>query len=177
MFKELGLTLPFLYFQCFVLSTLNVAPTQLHPNSWAFIRAFEVLCNICPTTSKFFHFYALRLGKQARWVFLHGRLNNRLFSLFTSSYKHFKTSFFKVSSSPDVLSFFLNQQGETKFLLYWTRSPCRIFDPYHRLSTFEKEEVDFLVKIAPLDCQSLLKLPTDKDHDQSWQSKIVAIML
>ena len=27
-----------------VLQLLNVAPTQLHPNSWAYLQAFRVLC-------------------------------------------------------------------------------------------------------------------------------------
>lgn len=98
MFKELELTLPFSVFHCSVLSALHIAPTQLHPNSWAFVRASEVQCtklNISPTTTKFFHFYTLRLGKKARWVSLNGRHHNRLFSLFTSSYKHFKKNFFQ----------------------------------------------------------------------------------
>lgn len=167
-------------FHCSVLSALNVAPTQLHPNRWASIRAFGVLCtelSIPPTTSKFFHFYSLRLGKRARWVSLHDRHNNRLFSLFTSSYKHFKKIFFKVRSAPEVLSFILNQQGEPCFPLYWTRSPWRIADTYPKLSTFEKEEVDFLAELAPMDCQGLLKLPTDTNHQESWQSKIIVILL
>lgn len=61
-FKELRLTLSFSSFQCFVLSTLNVVPSQLHPNSWAFIRAFEVLCtklHISPTTEKLFLWHPL----------------------------------------------------------------------------------------------------------------------
>ncbi|RDX89358.1 hypothetical protein CR513_28935, partial [Mucuna pruriens] len=41
---KLGAQLPFSNFQCLVLKILNIAPTQLHPNSLAFIRAFEILC-------------------------------------------------------------------------------------------------------------------------------------
>ncbi|RDX88647.1 hypothetical protein CR513_29739, partial [Mucuna pruriens] len=41
---KLGAWLPFTDFQCLVLRTLNVAPTQLHPNSWAFVWDFEILC-------------------------------------------------------------------------------------------------------------------------------------
>ena len=35
--------LPFTQFECASLNQVNVAPSLLHPNNWAFIRAFEVL--------------------------------------------------------------------------------------------------------------------------------------
>ena len=41
-FKDLGLHLPFNDFQMGVLNHLNLAPSQLHPNAIAFIRAFEI---------------------------------------------------------------------------------------------------------------------------------------
>ncbi|RDX96311.1 hypothetical protein CR513_21027, partial [Mucuna pruriens] len=41
---KLGVKLPFTHFEQVVLRVLNVAPTQLHPNNWAFVRAFELLC-------------------------------------------------------------------------------------------------------------------------------------
>ena len=43
-FKDLGLQLPFSDFQVGVFSHLGLAPSQLHPNSLAFIRAFELTC-------------------------------------------------------------------------------------------------------------------------------------
>lgn len=36
-FKELHVQLPFMDFECEILSTLNVALVQFHPNSWAFL--------------------------------------------------------------------------------------------------------------------------------------------
>jgi len=41
-FKRLRLRLPFTFFEKDLLTELNVAPCQLHPNAWAFIRAFEI---------------------------------------------------------------------------------------------------------------------------------------
>ncbi|RDX63438.1 hypothetical protein CR513_58132, partial [Mucuna pruriens] len=41
---ELGIKLPFTHFERSVFRVLNIAPTQLHPNSWTFVRAFELLC-------------------------------------------------------------------------------------------------------------------------------------
>ncbi|MED6117184.1 hypothetical protein PIB30_107624 [Stylosanthes scabra] len=42
-FAEIGIRFPFTKFECAVLRQLNCAPSQMHPNSWAFIQAFEVL--------------------------------------------------------------------------------------------------------------------------------------
>lgn len=139
MFKDLDIRLPFFTFQCDVLCRLNVALTQLHPNSWAFLRAFETLCAelyITPTSSKLFHFYSIRLRsldispRSSKQVTLH------LISIINhqSSYKYFNTDFFKVRSAPNKLAFFLNQEGMPKFPLYWTRNPCRVTDPYNKLS-------------------------------------------
>ncbi|RDX81015.1 hypothetical protein CR513_38358, partial [Mucuna pruriens] len=40
---KLGIRLPFTKSERAILHALNIAPTQLHPNYWAFIRAFELL--------------------------------------------------------------------------------------------------------------------------------------
>jgi len=44
-FERLGLRLPFNDFEKGLLTLLNVAPTQLHTNSWTFVRAFSILCS------------------------------------------------------------------------------------------------------------------------------------
>ncbi|RDX73996.1 hypothetical protein CR513_46311, partial [Mucuna pruriens] len=40
---KLRIQLPFTQFERAVLRTLNIAPTQPHPNSWAFLQVFELL--------------------------------------------------------------------------------------------------------------------------------------
>jgi len=42
-FKRIGMRLPFSAFEWELLTEINVAPAQLHPNSWAFIKAFGIL--------------------------------------------------------------------------------------------------------------------------------------
>ncbi|MED6200788.1 hypothetical protein PIB30_088658, partial [Stylosanthes scabra] len=42
-FVDIRVRFPFTEFECGVLSQLKCAPTQIHPNAWAFIRAFEIL--------------------------------------------------------------------------------------------------------------------------------------
>lgn len=44
MFSKVDLRLPLSSFEKGVLTELNVVPTQLHPNNWAFIQAFHILC-------------------------------------------------------------------------------------------------------------------------------------
>jgi len=66
-FKRIRQRLPFNSFERELLTETNVTPTQLHPNSWAFIRAFSILCNFfghAPSVDVFLHFFeAKSLGK------------------------------------------------------------------------------------------------------------------
>ena len=39
-FGQLGITLPFTQFETDLLWSCNVAPSQLHPNSWGFVKIF-----------------------------------------------------------------------------------------------------------------------------------------
>ncbi|KAL5180450.1 hypothetical protein HKD37_01G001587 [Glycine soja] len=55
MFKVLSQVLSWITFQHALLEHLNMAPSQLHPNSWAMVKAFEILCpffNIRPSVSR-----------------------------------------------------------------------------------------------------------------------------
>ena len=66
LFQVLGLILPLTAFQCALLYHLNVALSQLHPNSWAIVMAFEILCpffNIQPSVSVLFFFQRKLFGK------------------------------------------------------------------------------------------------------------------
>ena len=50
-FKRILLRLPLLNFEKELLTEINVAPAQLHSNSWAFVWGFIILC----TQLAFFH--------------------------------------------------------------------------------------------------------------------------
>jgi len=61
--KELDITFPLSPFECRMLTTMNVAPSQLHPNSWAFLKAFPILCHklhIESTINVLMYFYQLK---------------------------------------------------------------------------------------------------------------------
>jgi len=52
---------------------MDVAPSQLHINNWAFLRAFHILCHflhIRSTVNKFMFFYQLKYGDPVGWVSL-----------------------------------------------------------------------------------------------------------
>ncbi|RDY06531.1 hypothetical protein CR513_09465, partial [Mucuna pruriens] len=63
LFSKLDITLPFTKFEQVVLCLLNIVPTQLHPNSWAFVWVFKLLSEDMgreSSLSVFFWFFSLR---------------------------------------------------------------------------------------------------------------------
>ncbi|CAJ2673725.1 unnamed protein product [Trifolium pratense] len=106
-FKEMGLRLPFSPFAASVLKALQVAPSQLHPNSWSFIMGFEHLCSyrdVRPTLPLFFRIFKIQrkptrdAGQEPRqnWVSLKHHEDVKLFKMFVDSIKDFKGRYFVV---------------------------------------------------------------------------------
>ncbi|GAU31736.1 hypothetical protein TSUD_146230 [Trifolium subterraneum] len=61
--QTLNLWLPFTAFESQILRVMNVDPCQLHPNSWAFMKAFEIVCEyleIVPTAGIFSCFFQVK---------------------------------------------------------------------------------------------------------------------
>jgi hypothetical protein len=68
-FKDMGFRLPFSDFQREMLRWTKLSPSQIHPNSYAFMRAFELLCDylrIPASKNVFFSFFTVQRG--ANWV-------------------------------------------------------------------------------------------------------------
>ncbi|PNX67541.1 hypothetical protein L195_g055684, partial [Trifolium pratense] len=107
-FKELMFSLPFSPLMIGVLRTLRVAPSQLHPNSWEFILAFEHLCAnraVRPTLPLFFRIFKIqrkttrgedRAVPRQNWVSLKQQDDVRLFKMFADSVRHFKERYYIV---------------------------------------------------------------------------------
>jgi len=75
-FSQLHVWLSLDGFTIGVLRALNVAPTQLHPNSWAYLQAFRILCQslyLEPTPYAFLYFYDTRPQRPATWLSLISR--------------------------------------------------------------------------------------------------------
>ncbi|MCI57434.1 hypothetical protein A2U01_0078685, partial [Trifolium medium] len=74
---------------------MNLAPSQLHPNLMAFLRAFELVCQyleVEPIVPLFFRVFKLqrqpsRDGRHG-WVSLKQQV--KLFKMFVDSVRHFK---------------------------------------------------------------------------------------
>jgi len=119
-FKRLKLRLPLTGFEHALLTEVNVAYAQLHPNSWAFVRAFSILCNHLdhtPSVDVFLYFFEAKNPGKRLWLSFNGVAGRVLLTLFQQSYKSFKKKFFKVSCSvhdPTLLD---------GFPLYWVEKP------------------------------------------------------
>ncbi|KOM33225.1 hypothetical protein LR48_Vigan01g278100 [Vigna angularis] len=127
-FYDLYVRLPLTIFQMDVLRTLNVAPSQLHPDSWGYIQAVAVICQalaIRPIVALFLHFFRCRLIARKGWVSLISEPGNALLELYSQSYRGFKDKFFKVLILDSGRTHFFDEDGNPKFPLYWTQDPLR----------------------------------------------------
>ena len=121
-FKRIKLRLPLTGFEQALLTEINVAPTQLHSNGWAFVRAFTILCNhlgFTPSVDVFLYFFEAKSPGKKLWVSFNGVVGRSLLTLFQQFYKGFKGKFFKVcctAHDPTLLDGFpLYWVGELKF--------------------------------------------------------------
>jgi len=116
--SQLHVRLPLDDFSMGVLRALNVAPTQLHPNSWAYMQAFHVLCQslyLQPSPHAFLYFYDTRPRQPTTWLSLVSRPSINRLDTFSQSFKHFKDGYFKVVVKEEGRSHFFNADGSTKF--------------------------------------------------------------
>ncbi|QHO53466.1 uncharacterized protein DS421_2g48200 [Arachis hypogaea] len=82
--KTRASSFPFSSFECDVLTQLNCAPSQLHPNSWAFLKAFPCLMSFLeysPTLGVFFSLFQSKgvRSKETEYPFY---LDDELFEKF-----------------------------------------------------------------------------------------------
>ncbi|KEH17193.1 hypothetical protein MTR_0034s0130 [Medicago truncatula] len=94
-FIDMGFRLPFSEFQREMLCWTKMSPLQIHPNSYAFMRAFELLCvYLCLPASKnvFFSFFTVQSGTD--WVSF--RQTQKMFEVFAGKVRSFKERFFLV---------------------------------------------------------------------------------
>ena len=115
-FKKVKLRLPFTRFERELLTELNIAPAQLHPNSWAFVRAFQIICahlGLPASVDVFLFLFEAKNPGDRLWVSLNGIAGRSILSIFQQSYKDWKGKFVKVCQNdqdPSLLD---------GFPLYW----------------------------------------------------------
>ncbi|MCH80669.1 hypothetical protein A2U01_0001441 [Trifolium medium] len=159
--QPLNIWLPFTPFEAEMLKVLNVAPTQLHPNSWAFVKAFEVMClgfELEPSIGVFFSFYHIKNLKPQALVSLSSQPNRRLLSLYASNFKNFKNSFFRVRCGDQFPDLMYDEVEDPLFPFYWTNNPRLIKGAvFEALSDFEQDTVSFLDSYALMDTADILR--------------------
>ncbi|RDX98501.1 hypothetical protein CR513_18559, partial [Mucuna pruriens] len=156
--SKLGIRLPFSHFEQAVLQGLNVAPTQLHPNGWAYVRAFELLCEDlgkAPSLGVFFWFYTVKKTEKVGWTSLCSRPKRKLFQPFLASYKKFKTQFFKVTPGDVDPNLLVDRVGRPFFPLFWTHQPAVSI-------TVNLDDLDSWEKVFAKELSELPLLPSAK---------------
>ncbi|KOM47816.1 hypothetical protein LR48_Vigan07g152000 [Vigna angularis] len=161
MVKDLKVLLPFSDFQMSVLRTLNLAPTQLHPNGWAFMQAFSAICSglaLYPTAAAFLYFFHVQPHPSKPWVSFRTIGNRHLLNLFNSSYKDFKNHFFKVVPTETGQQSFYFPTGEAKFPFYWTRDPRKVLSwPKPQMAPEDLDLINQLCQLPPKSsCRALI---------------------
>jgi len=89
-FKKVKLRLPFTRFKRELLTELNVAPAQLHPNSWAFVTAFQIMCahlGLPASVDVFLFLFEAKNPGDRLWISLNGIAGWSILSIFQQSYK------------------------------------------------------------------------------------------
>ena len=127
MFTRLGVRLPFSPFVQDLLSRCSVAPSQLHPNSWAAVRSFELVCRYLdlPASVPVFLFLFLctlptKEGKHKKgYMSFRAQPHRRIFGLFEDSFHGFKWEYFKVRPVQGHHPFWLSPEGVRRFPTYW----------------------------------------------------------
>ncbi|RDX66871.1 hypothetical protein CR513_54314, partial [Mucuna pruriens] len=144
-----------------ILQTLNVAPTQLHPNNWAFVRAFELLyedLGRAPSLSVFFWFFSLRKTTKVGWTSLSIRPKRKLLKPFLESFKVFKDRIFKVSRGATGPNILIDNSGDPFFPLHWTPQPIvSVTVAKKNLEEWEKEFVAELHGLRLLSAAEIIK--------------------
>ncbi|MED6113297.1 hypothetical protein PIB30_069488 [Stylosanthes scabra] len=124
-FTKVGVRVPFSEFEIEVLNGYEVVPSQIHPNSWGFIRAYEVICREFrfPTSLGVFH-HLFKLTKpfskdKQQWLSFRANQGRKVFEMNEESVRDFKNLYLKVVSQPGSTPFWINREGEYRFPLTW----------------------------------------------------------
>ncbi|MED6160715.1 hypothetical protein PIB30_054001 [Stylosanthes scabra] len=169
---EIGIRFSFTEFECAVLRQLNCAPSQIHPNSWEFIRAFEVLMEYLqeePSLGLFFYLFQAKGVERGIWVTLSSHKGRTVFSLFKATYRDFKNFYIKVRSPEDVMPFFLDEKLSQKFPLYWCRKPVQC------LGVEELSERDAEMKVPDCNTASLKSFFKQRAERELSSSHVVKV--
>jgi hypothetical protein len=165
--EEFGVKIPFTPFEMDVLKFLNVAPTQIRPNSWAFIRAFEILCKALglePSVGAFLCFYGTKDVNKGTWIAICAHPGKRLFPQYACNFKkEWRDTFVRVQGLPGCSTSSVLLDGKPKFPLRWTNNPLAVrgYD-LDAMSSYERTLVQFLEEVPLTKINELLNREGDE---------------
>ena len=116
MFKKVKLRFPLTRFERELLTELDIAPAQLHPNSRAFACAYQIICAHLghpASVDVFLYLFKAKNPGDRLWISLNGVAGRSILSIFQQSYKDCKGKFVRVRCNdrdPSLLD---------GFPLYW----------------------------------------------------------
>ena len=150
------LRLPFSRFERELLTKINAAPAQLYPNSWAFVKAFDVLFGFlgcAPSVDIFHHFFEVKRQRNNLWVTLSNVLGRVLLTPFQSSFMGWKGRFFKICCSDIVPS------AVDGFPLYWVSEAQALKSkPFKKLCPNDQVACRILAEAGGFDSATLISL-------------------
>ena len=153
-FKCVGVRLPFSRFEKELLTEINAAPAQLYPNSWAFVKAFDILfgfLGFAPSVDIFLHFFEVKRQRNNLWVTLSNVPGRVLLTPFQHSFTGWKGKFFKVCCSDPVPS------ALDDFPLYWVKEARALKSKsLKRLPSNDQEACRILAGAGDFDAAALI---------------------
>jgi len=177
MVTQFCIQFPLSSFECQMLTEMQTVPSQLHPNTWGFLQAFQIVCkyfSIKQTINKFMFFYQMKYGESIGWISLSPASSRlKLFSLYKNSFNAFKDAFFKVKARKTDLSrrILFNENYAPRFTLYWLIPTKFKSRTAHQLTAQEKLDIQFQIDFMisydkPLPTKDLMDSVDVKEPDQ-----------
>ncbi|GAU39169.1 hypothetical protein TSUD_147910 [Trifolium subterraneum] len=124
--QTLNLWLTFNSFECQILRVMNVTPCQLHPNSWAFLKAFQIACewlDVVPTAGIFFCFFHVKNVSPHSLVSISSQPNKERFSLYASKFKNYRDTFVRFRCREGFPELIFDASGDRLLPFYWSSVP------------------------------------------------------
>jgi hypothetical protein len=171
--EEFSVKIPFSPFEMDVLKYLNVPPTQIRPNSWAFIRGFEILCKslgLEPSVGVFFCFYGTKDVNKGTWIAISAHSGKRLFPQYSCNFKkEWRDTFVRIQGALECSTASVMEAGKPKFPLRWTKNllAVRGYD-LDKMSPYERRLVQFLEKVPLTNIHELLNREGDVVHLEAY---------
>jgi len=187
MVRDFAIQFPLSPFECHILNEMQRTPSQLHPNTWALLKAFQILCkylSIHPTINKFMFFYQMKYGKSIGWISLAPASTHlKLFTLYKYSFKEFKNTFFKVKPTKNdpLKRILFDQNNAPRFPLYWTIPNKFKSRQEYQLTAEEKVDIQCLIDFrnsyrSPLPKKELMDSVDAEDPVEYLNGELCVLM-